>query len=111
MTMLFAVVDDENNKMNRRFAHSQGVFSKKTLHLLNYEHLSMLKPTLVTSALEKRRVQTPDVVLVSFDYRADSLDDTPHSNVSKFGRGGAHGHKPNQLFQDNLVGHENLKNN
>ena len=47
----------------------------------------------------------PDVVLVSFDYRADSLDDTPHSNVSKFGRGGAHGHKPNHLFKFNLVGH------
>ena len=47
-----------------------------------------------------------DVVIVSFDYRVDSLDDTPQSNVSKFSRGGAHGYKPNQLFQDNLVGHE-----
>ena len=49
---------------------------------------------------------TLDVILVSFDYRSGSLDDTIHSNVSKFGRGGAHGHKPNQLFQDNLVGHD-----
>ena len=41
----------------------------------------MIRTNLLISTMGKRSEQAPDVVLVSFDYRARIFDDTLYSNV------------------------------
>ena len=78
---------------------------KKTLLFLNREHFSMIPTNLVTSTIDKRAEQTPDVDLVSLDHCVDVLNDSLYSTVCKFACGGVHSYKSNEFFQENLVGH------